>query len=50
MRFSIPLLTKVVNLQSTAGETRMLGGEVAYPRSLRNSTKDFTFAGASNVS
>lgn len=27
----------------------MLGGEVAYPRSHRNSTKGFTFAGASGA-
>lgn len=34
----------------TAGETRMLGGEVAYLRSHRNSTKGFAFAGASDAS
>lgn len=49
MGISIPLLTKVVNL-STAGETRMLRGEVAYPRSHRNSTKGLTYAGASDSS
>lgn len=50
MRISIPLLKESCKSCSTAGETRMSGGEVAYPRSHRNSTKGFIFAGASDAS
>lgn len=45
-----PTINESYKSLSTAGKTGMLGGEVAYLRSHRLSTKDFTFAGVSDAS